>query len=284
MPALKLWDADFIERGFSGTGAGRLQIWNKTCLIIMRRTYLVKKEADHMIINQEKCIGCGLCVVYCTGNAIRVEDQKASVDLDQCTECGVCRRVAVCPRNAIEQPPLKWPRSVRAIYSDPLNIHKETGLAGRGTEEIKTNDVTNRFKLGEIGVAIEVGRPNLGCRLRELQKYTNALAQKGIHFEPRNPLTNLIDPISGDLPQEILNEKVISAIIEFTVPEGEIDWVMQLIDQVAQTVDTVTSVDLAGRFNDGWPGEKYLKRVNRSYRPNAKINVGLGRLLDKEEE
>ena len=77
---------------------------------------------------------------------------------------------------------------------------------------------------------------------------------------------------------------MISAIIEFTVPEGEIDWVMQLIDQVAQSVDTVTSVDLAGRFNDGWPGEKYLKRVNRFYRPNAKINVGLGRLPDKEGE
>lgn len=243
-----------------------------------------EKEVKHMIINQEKCIGCGLCVVYCTGSAIRVENGKASVDLDECTECGVCRRVAICPRNAIEQQPLEWPRSVRAIYSDPLNIHKETGLAGRGTEEIKTNDVTNRFKVGEIGVAIEVGRPNLGCRLRELQKYTNALAKKGIQFERCNPLTNLIDPQSGNLPKEILDEKVISAIIEFTVPEEEIDWVMRVIDDVTKSVDTVVSVDLASRFNDGWPSEKYLKRVNRFYRPNAKTNVGLGKLLDGEEK
>ncbi len=237
-----------------------------------------------MIINQEKCIGCGLCVPYCTGSAIHMENRKATVDLDECTECGVCRRVAVCPRDAIEQQPLEWPRSVRAIYSDPLNIHKETGLAGRGTEETKTNDVTGRFKVGEIGVAIEVGRPNLGCRLRDLQKYSRALAQQGIRFEPCNPLTNLIDPVTGDLPQEILDEKVISAIIEFSVVEDGIDAVMKTIDEVAQTVDTVTSVDLAGRYNDGWPGEKYLKRVNRFYRPNAKTNVGLGKLLDEEEK
>ena len=166
-----------------------------------------------MKIDAEKCIGCGLCVPWCTGNAIRVNEKKAEILWDECTECGVCRRVGICPKDAIYQQPLEWPRSVRAVYSDPLNVHKETGLAGRGTEEIKTNDVTNRFKRGYFGIAIEVGRPNIGARLRELEKYTRALAKKGVAFEPCNPLTNLIDPATGNLPEEIVNEKVISAII-----------------------------------------------------------------------
>ncbi len=94
-----------------------------------------------MKIDQEKCIGCGLCVPWCPGGAIKVENKKADIIWDECIECGVCLRVAVCPKKAIYQQPLEWPRSVRSIYSDPLNVHKETGLAGRGTEEIKTNDV-----------------------------------------------------------------------------------------------------------------------------------------------
>lgn len=236
-----------------------------------------------MKIDQTKCIGCGLCVPYCTGGAIHVEDRKATIDWDECTECGVCLRVKVCPKGAIYQQELVWPRSVRAVYSDPLNIHKETGLAGRGTEEIKTNDVTNRFRTGEIGVAVEVGRPNIGSKLKELEKFTIALAEKGIAFEPRNPLTNLIDAKTGKLPPEILEEKVISAIIEFSVPEERIAETMKIVDSVVPTVNTVVSIDLAARYSDGWPTERYLKEAGRYYRPNAKINVGLGKLLTKED-
>jgi len=233
-----------------------------------------------MRIDQEKCIGCKLCIPWCPGGAIAMHGKKADINLDECTECGVCYRVQVCPSDAFYQQPLEWPRSVRSIYSDPLNVHKETGLAGRGTEEIKTNDVTSRFKRGEIGVAIEIGRPNIGARLRELEKFSKAIASEGIKFEPKNPLTNLIDPVTGALPEEILDEKVISAIIEFSIPEERLQSVLKLIDQVTESVDTVVSVDVATRAaEDGsWPTVKYLEQEGRYYRPNCKINVGLGRL------
>lgn len=233
-----------------------------------------------MKIDQEKCSGCRRCIPWCPGGALVANGRKVEVNQDECTECGVCYRVKVCPTDSFYQPPLEWPRSVRSIYSDPLNVHKETGLAGRGTEEIKTNDVTNRFRRGEIGVAIEIGRPNLGARLRELEKFSKAIAAEGITFEPKNPLTNLIDPVTGNLPEEILNEKVISAIIEFAVPEERLTEVLALIDRVMETVDCVVSVDVATRAaEDGsWPTVKYLQAENRFYRPNAKINVGLGQL------
>jgi ferredoxin len=207
-------------------------------------------------------------------------DRKAQINWDECTECGVCRRAKVCSADAIYQQPLEWPRSVRAVYSDPLNIHKETGLAGRGTEEIKTNDVTGRFKRGEIGIAIEVGRPNVGAKLRELERFSIALVEKGIAFEPRNPLTNLIDAKTGKLPAEILDEKVISAIIEFAVPEKNFIPMLKLIDEVARDSKTVISVDAAVRAaEDGsWPTVHYLKEAGYYYRPNCKTNVGLGKL------
>jgi NAD-dependent dihydropyrimidine dehydrogenase PreA subunit len=232
-----------------------------------------------MFIDEDKCIGCESCINWCPMGAISMGEETAVIDPEECVECNVCRRVEICPVDAFVQKPLEWPRSVRAIYSDPLNVHKETGLAGRGTEEIKTNDVTGRFLRGMAGVAIEVGRPGLGARLKELEKLSMALARYGVEFEPKNPLTNLIDRKTGQLPAEIREEKVLSAIIEFAVEETRLLDVLALIKETAKGLETVISMDVACRAaQDGtWPCARILKEAGISYRPNAKINVGLGK-------
>lgn len=50
-------------------------------------------------INEEKCIGCGLCVKDCFTQEIEVIDHKAKPKDIRCIECGHC--IAVCPTNAI---------------------------------------------------------------------------------------------------------------------------------------------------------------------------------------
>jgi NAD-dependent dihydropyrimidine dehydrogenase PreA subunit len=232
-----------------------------------------------MIIDGDKCIGCESCINWCPMGAISMGEEKAVIDQKECVECNACRRVEICPVDAFVQKPLEWPRSVRAIYSDPLNVHKETGLAGRGTEEIKTNDVTGRFRRGVAGVAIEVGRPGVGARLKELEKLSMALARYGVEFEPKNPLTNLINPKTGQLPAEIREEKVLSAIIEFAVEETKLLDVLTLIKETAKGLKTVISMDVACRAaEDGtWPCARILKEAGIFHRPNAKINVGLGK-------
>ena len=50
-------------------------------------------------VDQEKCIGCGLCASDCLGFYIQVKDGKASVE-KECLECGHC--VAICPTKAVE--------------------------------------------------------------------------------------------------------------------------------------------------------------------------------------
>lgn len=235
-----------------------------------------------MEISHEKCLGCAKCVPFCPVSAIRHDrgKQETFIDLDECVECGLCRRIGICPADAIEKTELKWPRSVRSIYSDPLNIHKETGLAGRGTEESKTNDVTGRFKTGEFGIAIEVGRPGIGTRLIELEKLSVALAGRGIEFEPLNPLTNLIDKETGKLPEEILHEKVLSAIIEFKVRPNHLDDILSLIKEVSLTLETVISVDLVSRTsgNGSITGDTLPGKPAYECYPNGKVNIGLGRL------
>lgn len=54
-----------------------------------------------MVINEEKCIGCKLCM-KCGCPAIRFdgEKKKAAIDGIQCLGCGICNQL--CPKNAIE--------------------------------------------------------------------------------------------------------------------------------------------------------------------------------------
>jgi len=112
-----------------------------------------------MQIDPELCVGCQQCLPFCPVGAIVMDDDTARIDFDECAECGNCRRSADCPTQAIYLQELSWPRTVRSILSDPLTIAVESGISGRGTEEMKTNEVTGRFKPGMVGVAIEVGRP-----------------------------------------------------------------------------------------------------------------------------
>jgi electron transfer flavoprotein alpha subunit len=50
-------------------------------------------------VNNEKCVGCTLCVKVCPAQAIKMVDKKAVIDLDRCTLCGVC--VSTCKFGAI---------------------------------------------------------------------------------------------------------------------------------------------------------------------------------------
>jgi NAD-dependent dihydropyrimidine dehydrogenase PreA subunit len=168
-------------------------------------------------IKEDLCIGCGQCVIVCTVQAIKLINNKAVIDKNLCVECSVCIRSANCPSNAIKREKLRMPRLVRNAFSDVITPHKLTGIPGRGTEEMKTNDVTNRFRPNEIGFSIEIGRPGIGALLGVAEQFTIPLAEIGVVFEKANPLTTLFSDDKGHLNEDVKNERVLSAIIEFKV-------------------------------------------------------------------
>jgi len=210
------------------------------------------------------------------------------VDEDECVECRCCLRAGVCEQDALFQPPLQWLRTIRAAFSDPSSTFEETGVPGRGTEEIKTNEVTGRFKRGRVGIATEMGRPGLGARLRDLEKMAMGLAQIGTRFEPMNPVSAALmeDTETGKLKPEVVNEKVLSAILEAEVSLEKFRDALRVIGEVSKDVASIFSLDVICLPEpDGTiPVLPIVKEEGFNVRINGKTNLGLGRRTNKEQQ
>ena len=263
-----------------------------------------------MEIDPQKCVACANCVPICPMGAIYIDldSNRAKVNLDECVECFTCHwgmskerlnptmvRVVrgflkflrirfepepdVCPTNALVLPNLTWPRTVRLAFSNPLVSHESTGVHGRGTEEVKTNDVTDRLQEGEAGFTIEFGRPGVGVWFRDIDTMTRALAPLPIVFEKKNPVFNLMSNSSaGIIREDILDEKVLSAILELKSTLENVPQVLRVVEEVTPHLQTIVSIGVSTRCDA--KGDSLLEPLLRregyiAFR--GKTNVGLGR-------
>ena len=267
-----------------------------------------------MQINPSKCVACGNCTYVCPMGAIYIDPviKRATIDRDECVECYSCfngmsqehlnptmvrtlRKIFqmmrlrfdpepdVCPTAAFEPDELAWPRVVRRAFSDPRVPHESTGVQGRGTEEVKTNDVSGRVKRGEVGFTIEFGRPGVGVRFHEIQKMTWALARAGVSFEKKNPITSLMtDVATGTLRDDIMNEKILSAIVEIKVTIDRTEEIIRLVKEVEAQVDTVIALGVGARCDEEGEENEVAPILERmGYKlERAKTNVGLGRITN----
>jgi ferredoxin len=270
-----------------------------------------------MRINPNKCVACGNCIYVCPVGAIYVDPKinRATVNRDECVECYACynglstERLSpvfvrtirklfqiarlrfdpepdICPTSAFEPEDLQWPRVVRRAFSDPRATHESTGVQGRGTEEVKTNDVTHRVQRGEVGFTIEFGRPGVGVRFRDMQKMTMALAKANVPFEKKNPLTLLMsDVVTGTLKADVLDEKVLSAIVEIKVPVDRTEEIIRLVHKVEKDIDTVVALGVGTRCAENGEESVVAPILERmGYRiERAKTNTGLGRITNQEK-
>lgn len=230
----------------------------------------------------DTCIACGACIPYCPVGAISMDD-VAVIDEGECVECGVCFRSGVCPVDAfvpIVPQEVDFGRALRAVFSDPTTVHAGTGVPGRGTEEMKTNEVTGRFKRGWVGMGFEFGRPGVGTRFYDVDKVARVLAKNGAQFEPKNPVTGLMeDPKTGKLREEILNEKALSAIVECVLPIEKMKDALNAFQEIAPQLDTVVSVECTNmvELDNSLPMDNVLKEMGIPRYINGKTNVGLGK-------
>jgi ferredoxin len=267
-----------------------------------------------MKINPNKCVACGNCTYVCPMGAIYIDPviHLATIHRDECVECYACynglsqehlnptfvRTVRtifqklrlrfdpepdVCPTAAFEPDELTWPRVVRRAFSDPRVPHESTGVHGRGTEEVKTNDVSGRVQVGEVGFTIEFGRPGVGARFRDIQKMCWALAKAGVAFEKKNPVTSLMsDVASGTIREDILDEKVLSAIVEIKTRIERTEEIIRLVWEIEKQIDTVIALGVGTRCDaDGEENQIAPILEKLGYKlERAKTNIGLGRITN----
>jgi hypothetical protein len=91
----------------------------------------------------------------------------------------------------------------------------------------------------------------------------------------------IADEATGDLKPELLGERVLSAIIEFTVKRDQLRDILRTLAEVAKEVDSVFCIDACTLLEPGLTiPEEVLESIRAeglTWRPNAKVNMGLGR-------
>jgi hypothetical protein len=89
------------------------------------------------------------------------------------------------------------------------------------------------------------------------------------------------DPKTGKIKEEVLDEKVLSAIIEIKTELERIPDFLRALEVVQEETDAVFSVGVASKcLSDGSiPHEKWVREAGYTLSPNGKTNLGLGRPL-----
>ncbi|MBN1384834.1 MAG: 4Fe-4S binding protein [Elusimicrobia bacterium] len=62
-------------------------------------------------IDEDKCIGCEVCLEKCPVGAILMENDKAKINMDKCIRCGTCHDV--CKLEAVRHDGEKIPEQVK---------------------------------------------------------------------------------------------------------------------------------------------------------------------------
>jgi hypothetical protein len=102
-----------------------------------------------------------------------------------------------------------------------------------------------------------------------------------VAFEKKNPITSLMtDTSTGTLREDILNEKVMSAIVEIKVTVDRAEEIIRLVWDLEKRIKTVIAIGVGVRCDDTGEDNLVAPILERlGYRlERAKTNTGMARL------
>ena len=123
-------------------------------------------SAGKPYVNQDKCIGCGICQKQCAHSAITIEDRKASIDHNKCVGCGRC--IGACPKDATRP------------------------------AEDESNEILN-FKMAEYALAVVKDRPQFHVSLvMDISPYCDCHGENDMPILPDVGMFASFDPVALD--------------------------------------------------------------------------------------
>lgn len=106
-----------------------------------------------VIIDSEKCVGCGLCVKDCVASDIYLENKKAHLKNIDCIKCGHCE--AICPKNAVK---INGFEDDVEEYSEQTRLNPDELLKAIKTRRTIRNFKTDTIPDEIVDKIIEAGR------------------------------------------------------------------------------------------------------------------------------
>lgn len=155
-------------------------------------------ESHQVIIDTNKCIGCGMCVKVCVAHNIAINHKKAKTIVDNCLMCGQC--TAVCPMKAI---------SINGYPMEQVDKRENISLKPDSIlEVIRFRRTIRQFKQKEIQKEVieqilEAGRLTHTAKNMQdvsfvvLQKEKGLVEQVAVQlFRRLKPLADLFSPMA----------------------------------------------------------------------------------------
>jgi MinD superfamily P-loop ATPase len=115
------------------------------------------------VIDESKCVGCGLCVNKCQFKALELVDNKASLIQHKCEGCGLCE--VICPHNAIKLKPVE--NATLSVFKTKSGIpiiqgQISPGEAESGEAVTEIREIAKQYKK-ENTVFIQDAAAGIGC-------------------------------------------------------------------------------------------------------------------------
>jgi hypothetical protein len=90
----------------------------------------------------------------------------------------------------------------------------------------------------------------------------------------------MADTKTGKLKEDVLDEFVVSAIIEFKTPLTQCVEIVKTLEEISDRVNTVFSVGVISRVEEDWsiPAQTVLQNAGFALRPQGKTTLNLGRI------
>jgi MinD superfamily P-loop ATPase len=115
-------------------------------------------------INQDKCIACGKCIVYCRFGAISYVGNKVEMNQTACEGCELCSKV--CPSDAIYFSPEDKSRWYEGVYRNGWMVHARLAPGEENSGRLVSLVRERAKKIAEeknIDTIILDGHPGIGC-------------------------------------------------------------------------------------------------------------------------